>query len=127
MNFNQVTLAGRLTRDIETRTTSGGTTVAKIGLAVNHIRTSKSTGEKHEETLFIDCTAFGAQAETLAKYVSKGDPLFVVGRMKLEQWEDKTSGEKRSKFGVIVERFQFIGGGQRRGEPATTGDDGLPF
>jgi single-strand DNA-binding protein len=113
-NFNKVILLGNLTRDIEVRFTQGGLAIAKFGLAVNRRATSKD-GETKETTCFVDVTAFGKQAEILEKYVSKGSPLFMEGRLEFSTWEDKNGGGKRSKLEVILENFQFIGGGQQSG------------
>lgn len=109
MNFNKILLGGNLTRDPETRTTQGGMTVCKFGLAVN--RKFKDT----EEVMFVDCTAFGKTAEAIAQYLDKGSPVFVEGRLQLEQWEDKEGG-KRSKHSVVVDVVQFVGGDKDRGE-----------
>jgi len=111
-SFNKVILVGNLTRDPELRYTPKGMAIAKIGLAVNRNWTSES-GEKKEEVTFVDVDAFGRQAETLAQYMKKGSPLLVEGRLKLDQWDDKQTGQKRSKLGVVVEGFQFLGGGNR--------------
>jgi single-strand DNA-binding protein len=100
---------GNLTRDPEVRYTPKGTAVATIGLAVNRKWTNEA-GEKMDEVLFVDFEAWGNQAETLGQYVSKGDPLFVEGRLKLDQWDDKESGQKRSKLKVVVQSFQFLKG-----------------
>jgi single-strand DNA-binding protein len=114
-NFNKVILAGNLTRDPELRYTPKGLAIAKIGMAINRNWTSES-GEKKEEVTFVDVDAFGRQAETLAQYMKKGSPILIEGRLKLDQWDDKQSGQKRSKLGVIVENFQFLGTGNRGGE-----------
>ncbi|HEV2293168.1 MAG TPA: single-stranded DNA-binding protein [Tepidisphaeraceae bacterium] len=107
-SFNRVTLIGNLTRDPQTRDLPSGTTLCEFGLATTrHYKTAG--GEDREETCFIDCTAFGKQAEVLCHYVRKGRPLFVEGRLKYEQWDDKNGGGKRSKISVIVENFQFLG------------------
>src|SRR5580704_16426474 len=112
--YNKVILIGNLTRDPELRYTPAGVAIAKIGLAVN--RTWKTeTGETKEEVTFVDVDAFGRQAETLAQYMKKGSPLMVEGRLKLDQWDDKQTGQKRSKMGVTLEGFQFLGGGNRDG------------
>lgn len=111
-SYNKVILVGNLTRDPELRYTPKGMAIAKIGLAVNRNWTSES-GEKKEEVTFVDVDAFGRQAETLAQYMKKGSPLLVEGRLKLDQWDDKQTGQKRSKLGVVVEGFQFLGGGNR--------------
>jgi single-strand DNA-binding protein len=107
-NFNQVILIGNLTRDPELRYLPKGTAVAKFGLAVN--RTWKTeTGESREEVTFIDIDAFGRQAETICQYLKKGRPVLVQGRLKLDTWDDKQTGQKRSKLGVLLENFQFLG------------------
>jgi single-strand DNA-binding protein len=111
-SFNKVILVGNLTRDPELRYTPKGMAIAKIGLAVNRNWTNEA-GEKKEEVTFVDVDAFGRQAETLAQYMKKGSPLLVEGRLKLDQWDDKQTGQKRSKLGVVVEGFQFLGGGTR--------------
>lgn len=113
-SFNKVILVGNLTRDPELRYTPKGMAIAKIGLAVNRNWTTES-GEKKEEVTFVDVDAFGRQAETLAQYMKKGSPLLVEGRLKLDQWDDKQTGQKRSKLGVIVEGFQFLGGNRTEG------------
>src|SRR5213594_2016865 len=106
-SFNKVILAGNLTRDPELRYTPKGTAVAKIGLAVN--RTWKNEqGETKEEVTFVDVDAFGRQAEVLAQYMRKGRPLLIEGRLKLDQWDDKQTGQKRSRLGVVLESFSFI-------------------
>lgn len=106
-SFNKVLLMGNLTRDPETRTGKTGTSLCTFTLAVS--RTFKGQdGSQREETSFVDVTAFGRQGEVIAQYCAKGKPLFVEGRLRLEQWE--SNGEKRSKLGVILESFQFIGG-----------------
>jgi single-strand DNA-binding protein len=117
--FNKVYLMGNLTRDVELRHTSGNQPVANLGLAVSRKWRSQD-GEMREETTFVDCEAWGKTAETLSKYVSKGRPLFVEGRLKLDQWEKE--GQKHSKIRVVIEDFRFIdskpgggGGGEEGG------------
>ena len=106
-NYNRVTLIGNLTRDIEIRATQEGMQVAKFGLAIN--RKSKD----QETTCFVDCTAFDKSAELLHRYVRKGSPLFVEGRLEFSTWEAKDGGGKRSKLSVVVENFQFLSDGER--------------
>jgi single-strand DNA-binding protein len=119
-SFNKVILAGNLTRDPELRYTPKGTAIAKIGLAVN--RTWKNeAGETKEEVTFVDVDAFGRQAEVIAQYMRKGRPLLVEGRLKLDQWDDKQTGQKRSRLGVVAETVQFLGSG---GGGAAGGGDG---
>jgi single-strand DNA-binding protein len=122
-NFNKVILAGNLTRDPELRYTPKGTAIARIGMAIN--RTWKTeTGESKEEVTFVDVDAFGRQAEVIAQYMKKGRPLLVEGRLRLDQWEDKTTHQKQSKLKVVLEAFSFIdsrggdGGGNAGGESA---------
>lgn len=105
-NLNKVMLMGNLTRDVELKTTTNNQTVGNIGLAINR-RWKTPDGEQREETTFVDCEAWGKTAEILAKYLSKGRPVYIEGRLKLDQWEDKDGG-KRSKMRVVVEEFQFI-------------------
>ena len=107
-NFNKVMLMGNLTRDPEVRYTPKGTALATIGLAVNRTWTNEA-GEKKEEVTFVDVEVWGRQAETIGQYMAKGRPLFVEGRLKLDQWDDKESGQKRSKLKVVCENFQFLG------------------
>ncbi|GJM18683.1 MAG: single-stranded DNA-binding protein [Phycisphaeraceae bacterium] len=114
-DFNRVTLIGRLTRDPEVRHTSGNTAIANFGLAVGR-KYKLQSGEQREETMFIDCEAWGKTGELIAQYVSKGRPLFIEGRLKLDQWEDKNGGGKRSKHVMVVENFQFIDSGGGGGE-----------
>lgn len=125
-NFNKVYLMGNLTRDPEVRTTPTGLKIAKFGLAVNR-RYRTRDDEAREETTFVDLDAFGNQAEIIEKYCQKGSPLFVEGRLRLDQWETK-DGEKRSKLGVVVENFQFLGsaGGSREGSAEDRGAPAAP-
>ncbi len=126
-NFNRVFLMGNLTRDPELRHTQSNMAVATIGLAVNR-RWRDQGGEQREETTFVDCEAWGKTAETMCQYLAKGRPVFVEGRLRLDTWQDKTSGENRSKLKVVVENFQFVdskggpgGGGPGGGEGAPSG------
>jgi single-strand DNA-binding protein len=136
-SFNKVILIGNLTRDPELRHTPKGTAVAKLGLAVNRKWTTE-TGEKKEETTFVDVDLFGRNAENAGQYLVKGRPVMVEGRLRLDQWDDKQSGQKRSKLGVVGEAIQFLGGAAKQDEqPApratpstpTTPDNGddVPF
>src|SRR5277367_1770148 len=116
-NFNKVILAGNLTRDPELRYTPKGMAIAKFGLAIN--RTWKSeTGESKEEVTFVDVDAFGRSAENIGQYFKKGRPILIEGRLKLDQWDDKQTGQKRSRLGIVLESFQFLdskGGGGGEG------------
>lgn len=112
-NLNRVTLIGRLTRDVEVRP-AGSSTVAEFSLAVN--RTWKgSDGQPQEETTFVDVTAWGKTAELAGQYLAKGKQVFVEGRLKLDSWQDKQSGQQRTKLGVVAENLQFLDGGQQSG------------
>ncbi len=107
-NFNKVMLMGNLTRDPEVRYTPKGTAVAEIGLAINRYF-SGDNGEKREETTFVDVTLWGRTAEIAGEYLKKGRPVFIEGRLQLDTWDDKTSGQKRSKLKVVGEGMQLIG------------------
>ena len=106
-SFNRVILVGNITRDIEVKYLQSGTAVTDIGLAVNDRRKS-NTGEWVEETTFVDVTLWGRTAEVAGEYLSKGSPVLVEGRLKLDTWE--TDGQKRSKLRVVGERMQMLGG-----------------
>jgi single-strand DNA-binding protein len=107
-NLNKVMLMGNLTRDPEIKYTPKGTAIAEFGLAVNRNYTTES-GEKREEVTFVDIEAFGRLAEIIGEYCKKGRPLFIEGRLKLDQWDDKQSGQKRSKLRVIADNMQLLG------------------
>jgi len=106
--FNKVILLGNLTRDPELRYLPSQTAVADFGLATNRRYRTKE-GEDREETVFVELTAFGKQAETIHQFCQKGRQLMVEGRLKYDQWEDKDTHAKRSRLSVIVENFQFVG------------------
>src|SRR5215210_3459607 len=108
-SFNQVILMGNLTRDPQLKFLPSQTPVAEFGVACNRKFTT-AQGEQREEVTFVDCTAFGKTAENINKYFTKGKPIFIDGRLKYDQWEDKQGGGKRSKLTVVVNNFQFIGG-----------------
>jgi len=153
-NLNKVMLIGNLTRDPELRYLQSGTAVCDFGVAVN--RTYRTSGgEQRDEVLFVDVTAWGRQAEVVSEFLQKGRPVFIEGRLKLDQWTSQ-DGQKRSKISVVMEGFQFLdsrggggeGGGARGGgssqprqtqqpkpsqqprQPADdfdSGDDSIPF
>ena len=112
--FNKVILLGHLTRDPELRYTPKGTAVAKISLASNR-KWRNEAGEMQEEVTFVDVDAFGKTAETIGQYLKKGKPILIEGRLRYETWDDKTTGAKRSRLGVVLETFQFLDAG---GKPA---------
>ncbi len=118
-SFNKVILLGNLTRDPELRFTPKGQAVARLGLAVNRSYKTE-TGETKEEVTFIDIDAWGKQAELIGQYLKKGNPLFVEGRLRLDQWDDKNTGQKVTKLKVVMENFQFVGG-NRAGDGAGAG------
>jgi single-strand DNA-binding protein len=106
-SFNKVILAGNLTRDPELRYTPKGTAVVRITLAVNRTYTGEN-GERKEEVSFVDVDAWGKQAEVISKYMKKGRPFLVEGRLKQDTWEDKNTHQKQSKLKVVLEGFSFI-------------------
>jgi single-strand DNA-binding protein len=137
-NYNKVMLMGNLTRDPQLSYTPNQTAVVDFGLAVNR-KWKGQDGSQRDETCFVDCTAFGRQAETINKYLSKGRPVFVEGRLTFDSWTGQ-DGTKRSKHKVTVETFQFLpsgGGGSDRGQqspdgggsqaPPQGGEDDIPF
>ena len=107
-NFNQVILMGYLTRDPALSYLPNQTAVAEFGLAVNRTWT-KADSSKGAETCFVECEIFAKRAEALAKHFHKGDPIFVLGRLKFEQWKDKTEGKSHGRLRVLVESFEFVG------------------
>lgn len=122
LNLNHVTLAGHLTRNPEGKVLPGGSTVAKFGLACN--RTFKdAAGNKREEVTFIDVETWGRTADAVLQYLVKGRPLYVEGRLKLDQWED-AQGQKRQRLSVVAESIQFLGSKPMAadGQAAPTGD-----
>ena len=107
-NLNKVLLMGNLTRDPEVRYTPKGTAVTELGIAVNRIYTGEN-GEKREEVTFVDVTVWGRTAENVGEYLKKGRPVFIEGRLQLDSWEDKQSGQKRNKLKVVADNVQFLG------------------
>ncbi len=112
--LNKVFLIGNLTRDPELRVTPKGTAICQFGLAVNR-QFKDESGQNRDETTFIDIEAWGKQGELVSKYLTKGSPAMVEGRLKLDQWEDKQSGQKRSKLKVVLDNVQFLSSGNRGG------------
>src|ERR1700730_123000 len=108
-NLNRVLLIGNLTRDPEVRYTPKGTAVTDIGLAVNRVFTSDD-GERREEVTYVDVVLWARLAEIAGQYLKKGRPVFIEGRLQLDTWDDKQSGQKRSKLRVIGETMQLLGG-----------------
>jgi single-strand DNA-binding protein len=108
-SFNKVLLMGNLTRDPQLKYLPSQTPVVEFGLACNR-KWRTPQGEDREEATFVECAAFGKQAEVINQYCQKGKGLFIEGRLKYDTWEDKQGGGKRSKLSVVIENFQFIGG-----------------
>jgi len=119
-NVNKVILIGNVTRDVEVKTTPRGSAVAGITLAVNRNYKTDS-GEKREEVTFVDVELWGRVAEIAGEYVKKGNPLYVEGRLKQDSWEDKDSGQKRTKLKVVAENIQLLGSRQGAAKAATEG------
>lgn len=120
-SFNKVILVGNLTRDPQVRYTPGGSAVAEIGLAVNRSWFDKNSNSRKEETTFVDVTLWGRTAEVASEYLTKGRSVLIEGRLHLDQWDDKESGQKRSKLKVVGENMTMLGG---RGETGGGGNSG---
>lgn len=119
-SFNSVHLMGNLSRDPELRFLPNGKAVANFSIAMNH-KWKTESGEQKEDVCFCDITVWGKTAENCAQYLKKGRPVFVSGRLKQETWDDKQTGAKRSKLGVVAETVQFLGsapGTEGGGAPA---------
>lgn len=115
-NYNKILLMGNLTRDPELTYLPSNTPVVEFGIAVNR-KFKKQSGEQGEEVCFVDCRSYGRTAEVINQYFKKGRPIFIEGRLQLDQWQDK-EGNKRSRHRVFVENFQFVesrGGGDEGG------------
>jgi single-strand DNA-binding protein len=121
-SFNKVILLGNLTRDPEVRYTPKGTAVTELGMAVNRVYTAEN-GEKREDTTFVDVTLWGRTAEIAGEYLKKGRPVFIEGRLQLDTWDDKQSGQKRSKLKVVGEGLQLLGGRPGGGSGGGGGDE----
>lgn len=125
-NVNKVILIGRLTRDPELRFTASGTAVCDLGLAINRVTGgADGSGERREETTFVDVTVWARQAEACAQYLKKGREAYVEGRLQLDQWQDD-AGNNRRKLKVVAERVQFLGGPRNDGQPQPSGSAGVP-
>ena len=108
-NFNRVILIGNLTRDPEVKYLPSGSAVAEISLAINRSFTDKNTNERKEETTYVEVTLWARLAELAGEYLAKGRPVMIEGRLQLDSWEDKATGQKRSKLRVVGETMQFLG------------------
>lgn len=135
MSINRAVISGNLTRDPELRTTSGGMAVLSLGVAVNDRRKNAATGEWEDYPNFIDCTMFGARAESVSRFLSKGSKVAIEGKLRWSQWE--RDGEKRSKVEVVVDEIEFMtarGEGGNAAKPAQAAysepslyDEDIPF
>ena len=123
-SFNRVILIGNLTRDPEVRYIPSGMAVAEIGLAVNRQFTDKNSNERKEEVTFVDVTLWGRQAELAGEYLAKGRPVMIEGRLHMDTWDDKATGQKRSKLKVVGETMQFLGSPQGGGGGGEGGGGG---
>lgn len=119
-NINRVFLAGNLTRDVAVRFLANEKAVGEFGLAINR-KFKDSSGAQKEEATFVDIEVWGRTAELCAQYLAKGRSCFIEGRLKLDTWEDKKDGSKRSKLRVVADSVQFLDGG-RKGEDAPAAD-----
>lgn len=115
-SFNKVILMGNLTRDVEVRYTPSGSAVCDLGLAVNRTWFDKQANEKREEVTFVDVTLWGRQAEVAGEYLGKGCGVMIEGRLQLDQWDDRETGQKRSKLKVIGENMTMLPGGGNNGQ-----------
>ncbi len=123
-NLNKVMLIGNLTRDPELRYTPKGTAVADIALAINRVWNNEQN-QRQEETTFVDITLWGRQAELAQQYLTKGRGCYIEGRLQMDTWDDKQSGQKRSKLKVVAESLQFLPqGGQGGGEGGQRAENG---
>ncbi len=140
MSINRVVISGNLTRDSELRATSGGMSVLKLGVAVNDRRKNQQTGEWEDVPNFVDCTMFGARADALAQYLSKGTKVAIEGKLRWSSWENP-QGDKRSKLEVVIDEIEFMssrdsgsqGGGYQKDAPSSDAavspmnDEEIPF
>ncbi|MGN0811521.1 MAG: single-stranded DNA-binding protein [Akkermansia muciniphila] len=109
-SLNKVMIIGNLTADPEVRSTPRGNNLTEFRVAVTRYTTGANEGERREETAFLDVTCWGRQAEVAAQYLAKGRPVFVEGRLQQDTWEDKQTGQRRSKIRIIAENIQFLNG-----------------
>lgn len=121
MSYNKTILVGNLTRNPEIKYTATGKAICNFGVAVNR-EWKSDNGEKKEECTFVDISAFGKQAEVVAQYFKKGSAILVEGRLKTDEWEDKTTHQKRSKLKVVLESFSFMGSKEKEKDEAVQPD-----
>ena len=141
MSINRVCISGNLTRDPELRSLPSGMAVLQMRMAVNDRRKNQQTGEWEDSPNYFDVVVWGARGEALSRFLSKGSKIFVEGKLRWHEWEDKTTGDKRSKVEVVADDVEFASsraeGGQDRGSysapsasaPAATPviEDDIPF
>lgn len=127
LNLNHVVLAGNLTRDPELRQIGADRVVANTAIAINRRWKDQATGEQREEATFVDIEAWGRTAELMGQYLKKGSPAYIEGRLKVDSWDDKESGQKRSRMKVVADSVQFLGtrpageaGERQAASPATS-------
>lgn len=126
-SYNKVMLMGNLVRDPELRVTPSGLPICRCTIACSRtVRSEKIEGGSREETTFVDVESFGKQAEVVAKHFVKGKPIFVEGRLRLNEWQTAT-GEKRSKLQVVMETFVFVGSNNSAAQHEAKSDAGVPF
>ena len=121
-SYNKVILVGNLTRDPELRHTPSGAAVTDLGLAVNRTWTDRNTNQKNEETTFVDVTCWSRTAEIACEYLRKGRPVLIEGRLQMDEWSDKETGQKRTKLKVVCDSMQMLG--SRDGGGGGGGGDG---
>jgi single-strand DNA-binding protein len=124
-SYNKVVLIGNVTKNLEIRYTPKGKAVTKIGLAINRFWTNEA-GERKEDVTFVDVDVFGKLAENCAQYLSRGRPVMVEGRLKLDSWDDKQTGQKRSRLGVVAEIVQFLGSRSDHGDAQSAAESPQP-
>lgn len=124
-SFNRVILVGNLTRDPQVKYTPGGQAVSEIGLAVNRSWFDKNANQKREEVTFVDVTLWGRTAEIAGEYLGKGRQVLIEGRLQLDQWDDRESGQKRSKLRVVCENLTMLGNRQEGGGTGGRGAGGF--
>lgn len=123
MSINRVNITGNLTRDPDLQSTAGGTPVLSLGVAVNERRKNQQTGEWEDCPNFVDCTMFGARAQSVSRFLSKGSKVAIEGKLRWSQWE--RDGQKRSKIEVIVDEIEFLS--SKGSSQPLEYDDDIPF
>lgn len=125
-SFNRVILMGNLTRDPEVKYGQSGTAVCEIGLALNRSWFDKKSNSRKEEVTFVDCTLWSRDAEVAGEYLHKGSPVLIEGRLNLDTWDDKQTGQKRSKLRVVAESMKLLSSRAGGGESRDTDEEQVP-